>query len=49
MAREADCEKLAVVHIDPNYKEEIHIHEMKKIFGKELLIAYELMTLETHS
>jgi ribonuclease Z len=46
MARDADCEKLVVVHIDPRYKEEINIFEMQKIFNKEILIAQKFMTLE---
>ncbi|KKN69754.1 hypothetical protein LCGC14_0437830 [marine sediment metagenome] len=47
MARDADCKKLVLVHISPFFKEEIPITDMKKIYNKEILLATDLMTIET--
>jgi len=48
MARDADCEKLVLVHISPFFAEEIgrSINNIKIIFNKEILTAEDLMTLE---
>ncbi len=48
MARDADCEKLVLVHISPFFAEEIgrSINNIKKIFNKEILTAEDLMTLD---
>ena len=48
MARDADCEKLVLVHISPFFAEEIgrSINNIKKLFNKEILTAEDLMTLD---
>ena len=48
MSREANCQKLVLVHISQHFEEAISksINDIKKIFDKEIMLADDLMTLE---
>lgn len=50
IAKDADCNKLILVHMSPYFEENIKnsIDSMKKIYNKEILIADDLMTLNTY-
>ncbi len=49
MARDAGCEKLVLTHISPPFAKIVNqsIESLKDIFDKEILIAEDLMILET--
>ncbi|MFX1324113.1 MAG: MBL fold metallo-hydrolase [Promethearchaeota archaeon] len=49
IAKDAECKKLVLVHISPYFEEIIKnsIESIKKIYNKEILIAEDLMTLNT--
>ena len=48
MARDANCQKLVLVHLYPLFAKKVakSIDNMKEIFNKEILIADDLLTLE---